>query len=107
MHTGSSRDIETTSFDPDNEFLNFLYLVYLLYCYFTVIYENPDYSFYLSVSMSRDDPVSHVYHQSSPCTTKAHLCSGICERVFYMICLRFVRDKRGSVWVYLSTSVGF
>jgi hypothetical protein len=40
-------------FDPASEFLNFLYLVYLLYCYFTVIYENPDCSFYLPVSMCR------------------------------------------------------
>jgi hypothetical protein len=29
------RDIETTSFDPASVFLNFLYIVYLLYCYFT------------------------------------------------------------------------
>ena len=29
------RDIETTIFDPASVFLNFLYLVYLIYCYFT------------------------------------------------------------------------
>ncbi len=33
--TVSTRDTETTIFDPASEFLNFLYLVYLLYCYFT------------------------------------------------------------------------
>ena len=29
------RHIETTIFDPASVFLNFLYLVYLIYCYFT------------------------------------------------------------------------
>ena len=33
--TEGTRDIETTIFDPASEFLNFLYLVYLLYCCFT------------------------------------------------------------------------
>ena len=35
FHTVGTRHIETTSFDPASELLNFLYLVYLLYCYFT------------------------------------------------------------------------
>ena len=35
--TWSIRHIETTIFDPASEFLNFLYLVYLLYCFFTLV----------------------------------------------------------------------
>jgi hypothetical protein len=58
--TVSTRDIETTIFDPASEFLNFLYLVYLLYCYLTpVIYESPDCSFYQAVSFYVSD--SHCF----------------------------------------------
>ncbi len=39
-YTVSTRHIETTIFDPASEFLNFLYLVYLLYCYFTNLRES-------------------------------------------------------------------
>ena len=35
--TEGTRDIETTIFDPASDFLNFLYLVYLLYCCFTPV----------------------------------------------------------------------
>ena len=59
--TGCARDIETTIFDPARDFLNFLYLVYLLYCCFTPVnWPNPDCSFYLPVSMSRVLPVGCV-----------------------------------------------
>jgi hypothetical protein len=34
--TVGTRDIETTIFDPTSEFLNFMCIVYLLYCSFTV-----------------------------------------------------------------------
>ncbi len=51
------RHIETTIFDPASEFLNFLYLVYLLYCCFTPVnWPDPDCSFYLPVSLCRKPP---------------------------------------------------
>ena len=62
-----NRHIETTIFDPTSEFLNFLYLAYLLYCCFTPVnWPNPDCSFYLPVSMFRTHTVSQICVLGNP-----------------------------------------
>ena len=55
MYTVGLWNIETTIFDPTSEFLNFLNLVYFLYCCFTkaVTWPNPDCSFYVPSTACR------------------------------------------------------